>query len=281
MATRHAVTSSGVYKMQLFDDGISKALKGPKDAPASHYEANIKLTRSWIKKYPSSPLAFVLHARALDAYAMFFRGTGYANTVSPEAGAKHDKYARQAFKVLLDAREVASKDTSWHVALLSLGISLGMSKEEFLAIVADGIQKNPDDYRIYRTALEYFRPRWYGDIDQIDAFIRFAEAATKERYGAEIYSRLYSSIGETEFGHRLYIDSKIDWNTMKEGLELRSQRFPTAWNKNIHAYHACMAKDKAVTRKLLQEVGEARIEILWEPNGEAIFSGCRSWANKP
>ncbi len=274
-------TQSGAFKIQLFDDGIAAALRGPANADELHHLASIALTKTWISEYPKAPQAVVLHAQALSALAQYYRGSGYSNAVPPLAWAKFEEFNRQAGKVLTDAESYASLDTSWHATLINVARNLGWPRDVVLRIAADGIKRNPDDFRVYRNTVEYLLPRWYGDAYQLDTFIRVAERSTTERHGSEIYARLYSALAQVEYQHRLYKDSRVEWSKMKRGLEDWTSHFPTPWNYNIYAYHACIAEDKDTTKLLLAKIQDAPMMQMWNPNGRVTYSTCKSWVDEP
>jgi len=277
----HQRTPSGAFKIQQFDDGISAALRGPANAEEEFFLGNIALTKRWLVDHPNSPQAPVLHARALMALAQYYRGTGFASAVPPLAWANFEEFNKQAAKVLTDAEAVASVDTSWHATLLNVARNLGWPREVALRIAAEGIKRNSDDYRVYRNTVEFLLPRWHGDAYQLDSFIRVAERSTSDRHGSEIYARLYSAVAEAEYQHRLYKDSRVDWTRMKKGLEDWTAHFPTLWNYNIYAYHACIAEDKETTRILLGKIATSPMARIWNPNGQVTYSTCKRWADEP
>ena len=150
-----------------------------------------------------------------------------------------------------------------------------------MKVVSDGLARNPDDFRLYHYTLVYLLPKWRGSDSEVGAFIDSAARSTFERHGLEIYARLYSAAAQDQYKHRLFADSPVSWPKMKQGLEDWTSRFPTIWNLNIYAYFACLAKDKAATKVLLEKIGSARILDIWEPNSQVMLSTCQQFANAP
>jgi hypothetical protein len=144
-----------------------------------------------------------------------------------------------------------------------------------------GLKRNAADFRLYRNALEYFLPKWHGSAEAVDSFITNAVERAPPEYGLELYARLYSGTGESQFGRRLYVDSMIDWGRMKQGLNLWVKRFPTSWNKNIYAYHACIAGDKSLAKELLADIGDQPEWEIWQPGARSMFDSCTRWAANP
>lgn len=271
-------TSSGAFKMTLFFDGIANAKR---DATESELQADIARTLSWAKEPNASPLSHVLHAASLQSYAGYFRGSGFANTVPPQAWKVYEDYTNRAGQYLLANEAVASKSSTWHSRLLNIAKWSAWPSEIVDRLFEAGWQTNQGDYSLYVNTVEYFLPKWHGNALALDRFIRYAVAKAPPEYGAELYARLYSKVGESQFERRLYADSLVDWSAMREGLELWYKRFPTDWNLNIVAYHACIAGDKVLAKRLFNEIGTQPQWEIWQPRARATFDTCTRWAADP
>jgi hypothetical protein len=271
---RHQRTASGASKMGLFIDGLTEG----DAATEAVLQRDIARTERWAQAHPDSPLGYVLHAQALMAFGAHARGSGYANTVSPQGAVVFHEYEQRAGTYLSEHRAVASRTTSWHATMLNIGRNAGWSSEDLTRIFDEGIARNPLDYRLYAYREVALLPKWLGSASQLDAFIRDVSARAPAAYGMELYARLYSGAGEEQFRRKLYSDSMIDWTMMKVGLQAWVDHFPTAWNKNIFAYHACLAGDKSTARRLLDEIaGHPQWEI-WTPDAQLTFENCERWA---
>jgi hypothetical protein len=274
----HQRTSSGASKMSLFFDGIANYRLTTSEPQRKQ---DIEQTLGWVAANRDSPLAYVLHVGALYMYGGYFRGDGYANTVPPQAWKIYEEYVQKAGKFLLESKSVGSKSSSWYDSMIGTANLAGWPENVARGILEEAIGKYPADFRLYRDFLEYLSPRWHGNTHEIDKFINYATSKAPPDYGLEMYARLYSQVGENDLKRRLYSDSLIDWKKMKKGLDLWYKRFPTPWNKNILAYHACMAGDKKFTKQLLTEIGRNPVLDIWEPNSQATFDTCTIWANDP
>ncbi len=271
-------TPSGAFKMTLFQDGIGEAKR---DYDEEQFKQDIERTARWVATYKTSPLAYVLHANALSAYGGYFRGGGYANTVTPQAWKIYEEYVRKGEKVLRDNAWIADKDTSWHAAMLNFARRGDWPQDAVIGMFEAGMKKNPADPRLYFNMLEYVLPKWHGSVQAVDHFIRYVAERSPAAYGTEFYARLYSSAEQSQFGRRMYNDTLVDWKKMNEGLALWVQRFPTSWNRNIYAYHACIAGDKGQAKKLLAEIGAEPEWTVWEPSAKATYDTCVRWAADP
>jgi hypothetical protein len=271
-------TSSGAFKMTLFFDGIADAKRNTSE---TQRQQDIGRTQSWVTEHKTSPLAHVLHASALLSYGGYFRGNGFSNTVPPQAWKVYEEYNQKAAKYLLENEPVGSKSTIWHTWMLNIARLAGWPRDVVQRLFEDGIKTNPADYSLYANVLEYLLPRWHGDAQSVDTFIRYATPKAPPEYGPELYARLYAAAGQAHFERRLYTDSLVDWVRMREGLELWYEHFPTVWNKNVLAYHACIAGDKVLAKQVLSEIWEQPQWEIWEPSARATFDTCVRWAADP
>lgn len=271
-------TSSGATKILLFFDGIEEAQRA---LDGEQLQAEIARTRQWVDAAGEEPLPYILHASALLTYAQRIRGPGYANTVSPQAWKTYSEYVDRATKFLLDNGAVASRSTSWHTWLLNALRSSGARPEVVMSVFEAGVAKSPGDYRLYQFTLHHFLPKWYGDAQAVDAFIQKAVKVAPPEYGEEMYARLYSGAEQNQFGRTMYSESLVDWEQMKAGFVLWNKRFPTSWNTNIFAYHACIAGDKQLTKELLLQIGGAPEWAIWQSKAESTFLSCTKWASDP
>jgi hypothetical protein len=273
----HQRTSSGASRMGLFIDGLTEG----GDATEQVLQGDIARTERWAQAHPDSALGYVLHAQALMAYAGRVRGSGYANSVLPQTWVVYHDYMRRAGQYLRDHEAVASQTTSWHATMINIGRVEGWTPEVMGRLFEDGVAKNPTDYRLYSYMEVVLLPKWRGNVQELDTFIRNASAHAPAAYGMELYARLYSGAEEEQFQRGLYTDSLIDWSLMKAGLQAWVLHFPTAWNKNIFAYHACLAGDKQAAKPLFEEIAGQPEWDIWSPNAQVTFDACSHWVTDP
>jgi hypothetical protein len=274
-------TASGTFKVQLFDDGVAQAMRGGKDDGEDERRAWVRLTGDWLAANAKAPLAYLLHGHALMMHALYFRGAGDASAVVPQAMELFRKHAMEAAELLAANVGVAGEDTGWNVLMLGLGRWLGWPRDVMIRVFDDGLVKNAGDFRLYYVMENYFLPKSEGAAEALDEYINAVARRDPQGQGTELYARLYSRAAEDQFGHALYSASRVDWARMKQGLQDWTAHYPTAWNKNIFAYHACIAGDKLALASLLKELGSQVDVELWEPNGRVTYESCRRWMESP
>lgn len=271
-------TASGAFKMNLFFDGIANSKQ---DSTEVELQADIARTLSWASSRKDSPLFHVLHAAALQSYADYFRGGGFASTVPPQAWKIYEDYIKRAGQYLIENEAIAGKSSTWHAWMLNIARTSPWPVAVVERLFDGGWQVNSNDYSLYVNTLAYFLPKWHGDSSQLDRFIRYAVTKAPPEFGPELYARLYSSVGESQYERRLYTDSLVEWSLMRAGLELWYARFSTPWNKNIVAYHACIAGDKVLAKQLFQDIGAQPVWEIWQPRARVTFDTCTRWAADP
>ena len=188
---------------------------------------------------------------------------------------------QRAARYLLEHQTIASQTTSWHATMIVLGRDEGWALQDMARIFEDGIAREPADYRLYAYMSDALLPKWRGNAQLLDAFIRDVAKRAPTAYGMELYARLYSGAGEEQYHRLMYSQSLVDWSLMKAGFQAWTSHFPTAWNKNIFAYHACIAGDKPAAKALLDEIAGRPEWEIWTPNAQVTFDACVRWAADP
>jgi hypothetical protein len=277
------LTESGVSKLELFRIGLAR-VNGAAAKQTEPYLRELEaLTLQWANEHPRSALAHVLHAEVLAKHGWSYRGSGYVNTVTPQAMEQFEAYLRRAVAYLEAHADVAMTDSSAHVLLLEIGRGLGWDRKQLDAISQAGLKLAPYDLELYFDMLTSLLPKWYGDgaARALDDYIRRVTERTKADYGTGMYARLYSAAAEQQFSNRLFEDSYADWPTMKRAYEDMHARYPNSpARRNHYAYMACLAKDRPTLLALLAELGPKLDASQWGQNGERTLEVCQRWAQE-
>jgi hypothetical protein len=273
------IEPSGISQISLFRKGLYLVLNNKVDnAEAYHKELDI-LTLQWANEHPKSAFAHALHAESLVRHAWSYRGGGYVNDVPPEAWKDFEAYLRRAADYINAHAEVTLTDSYAHEVLLEIGRGLGFRREQMLAIAEDGLKRNPDDTNLYFEVLGSLLPKWGGSPRMVDDFIKRATEQTRDRFGQGMYTRLYLTAADDQFGHLLFQNSYADWDKMKQGFEDLMARYPDSPSRlNSYAYMACLAKDKDTFLKQFAKIEKRIDRELWGTNPERSVEGCRRWA---
>lgn len=83
------------------------------------------MTLAWVRQRPQTPLVHWLRAQALSKRAWEARGSGFANTVAPQAWADFRRHLEAAVQHLARASAVSLQDSSAYRELIAAGRGLG------------------------------------------------------------------------------------------------------------------------------------------------------------
>lgn len=271
-------TASGRSKLVLFRRGLGRVMNGPERAIDAYFVQMEALTLQWAQARPASALAHVLHAAALVAHAWSYRGSGYANTVPPEAWRDFERYIAKATDYLAKHEAVALSSSSGHVELLNLGKARGWQPAALWSIAQAGLARNVDDEGLYRDMLTAVLPKWGGSTVLVDRVINDIAKLTAPLHGDIYYSRMYAWAADAEFHHQIFKDTGASWPRMKAGYEQMLVRYPAPVNVNSLAYFACLARDKPALIDLLERIGPKPHLDVWGKNASRTFETCKRFA---
>jgi hypothetical protein len=274
-------SADGVSELSQFRKGVAIVFDYKVKNPESYMKELDAITLQWARQHPASGLAHALHARALIAHAHSYRGGTYAKDVPPEAWAPYNDYLNQAATYLKDHADAALTDSYAHTILIDIGRSLGWERKQLAAILEAGLARNPEDDGLYFAMLEGLLPKWGGDAEVIDAYIRHVAEQTRARLGWGMYTRLYDTVADGQYGTALFENSHADWGKMKQGYEDLLAKHPgSAKRLNRYAFMACVAKDKQAFLRVIDQVGTNLRTDEWGSNPERAVETCRRWATQ-
>jgi hypothetical protein len=212
----------------------------------------------------------------LSGYAWKFRGGGYAHKVPKEAWKPFKENLRIAHDYMINNKDIASTDPHWYVVTAHIKKGLGESNREFETFISEGLNKFPDYYELYFAAIDYLAPKWHGDKVEIERFANNAVERTKKEYGMGVYARIYWYASQTQYDERLFIESNVVWDKMRQGIFDIIERYPDSWNVQNFAFFSCLAQDKVTTRGLFDRMTGPMIKRAWKKN--EYYQYCKKFA---
>ena len=270
-----ARTSSGVWKLTMFYEGISSGFDVDRKDDAFWFTWE-KFAKKWVELYPKSATARLASARMLLNRGWSYRGPGYANAVEPQNWKPFHEYTQKARSYLETYKEIASDDPYWYNMMAVIAYQQSWPEVEFSKLMHEGLERYPSFYQIYFEAMNYYAPKWGGDAALIEKFAREALDRTKLTEGFGMYARIYWAASQLQYHERLFIDSMADWSVMKRGIDDVLGKYPDEWNVNNFAKLACLAHDKAKTAELINRINASPLVQAW--GSKSIFQACRNWA---
>lgn len=269
-------TESGLWKLTLFYSGINRIAMDTRTSERL-WQSTGKAADDWAAAAPQDPTPWVAQAKFHISRAWQYRGGDWARNVPEQNMAAFHQELQQAESLLLRHKDIASKDPEWYRCMLIVANGLDWDRARFASLMDEATQRHPYYYEIYFVALEYLTPRWHGSHKDIDDFISFAVSRTRAREGNGLYARIYWLASQIEYGDRLAIDSLMDWQRMKPGINDVLARYPDQWNINNFARFACLAGDRDMTRTLVMKM-ETHIAEGWGDIGMTGYADCLNWA---
>jgi len=211
---------------------------------------------------PASAFAPVLAAMQVHTAAWRARGEGYASTVTREGWALFNERNAKAWKMMLACKSTSQRLPLWYEQAIRIGNDADVPQRELDALFKEGIERFPGYHSIYFTYARQFSPRWGGDYEAADEFIRGQVSAKHNREGETLYARLYWLLDQFGSGDADFFDeSLVDWRRMRAGFELLMKQYPaSAWNQANFVAFACRANDATTYWQLRKQVDVAAFQ---------------------
>jgi hypothetical protein len=278
---RHLRTASGLWVNGLVFNGIERVANTRAAKDDAAWDRLEVVARRWIARYPQSASAKIALAEIMQNRAWFYRGGGYASTVSDARFEAFYRQIAEAKRYQLEIRPQAAIDPNWYLQMLAiLRVERGGQPEEFERMFAQAIAAFPDYYPIYFEAVTYYLPKWHGDLFEIERYARSVMQGRDERTGKMLYARIYWYVAQGDLKANLFRRSAVSWSDMRDGFDVILAEFPDAWNYNNYAHFACLQGDRATMRKLFgRPQGFDVVEAAWDAPEQA--QRCREQANDP
>ena len=244
----------GRFQLQLVTSGISDLFDVTEKSDESLQEA----LAAYLRARPESAFAPILPAIQLRAAAWRARGDGYASEVTPEGWKLFSERNRRAWKSMLAVRSRSSLLPTWYEQAIAIGMDTGINADELRILFDEGIARFPGYYPIYTAFARGLSPRWGGNYEDADAFVRAQVAAKSNPEGEVLYTRLYWNIDRFGgYGLDFFEESLVNWSRMRAGFEALLQKYPDKLNRASFAMYACRAGDGPTYLKLRKDVQES------------------------
>lgn len=214
-----------------------------------------ELIKLWKLSHPASPTPNVVLAGRYFAQAWAARGSGFANSVSDDAWKAFRENLDKSRMVLLEAQPGADVDPEWYARMAQIGLGLGDRRSRFMAVIEEGMKREPTYYKLYNVAFLYLLPKWHGSAEDAEAWARTAAERTRETEGNSIYARIYASHLREEDAQSVIRNFTIDWPRMKRGINelLTGYTEPEMAMRLLRL--SCAAKDAEQVTSIWKQLG--------------------------
>jgi hypothetical protein len=234
--------------------------------------------REWAAARGNDSYAPLAQAIATHAEGWNARGSGYGNTVSPEAWQIYRKKLEEADALLESSSPRLRQMGPWHMEKLRLAFESQQAKPAPITLLKTAAHAWPEYLPLYTVAMNYVSPKWGGSFEQVDAIARFALEQTRQSHGAAMYALAYERHLRLnpDSSHTLG-DTAVDWELMKQAFrDVEARAKAPAWTARNFAGFACQMRDRDEARRLYALYDRQNPGAATETNDP-----CRSFATSP
>lgn len=269
-------SQEGSYAACLFARGLARKRQGEELAD---FEAKLAKTLEWTRRRPESPLAHAIHVEALVDLAWFYRGGGYANTVSEQSFEEFNAKLNEALAYTQAHLDVMRKESFYTRPLLAVLRGLNVGVEQQMEMARKAMRNEPGDECIYLRVVDSLVPKWGAGPEQLEAWVRESMRGLPEAAALMRYARLYDSAAANGYQQSLFKGSLARWPLMRDGLRQILHESPDSrhW-KNRLAYFACMVSDREVAEPALEAIEADPKFDAWGSAGQRTYQACKRWA---
>jgi hypothetical protein len=242
------------------------------EEPDSVWLARQNAIKAWVEARPESITARVALAKHLIDYAWKARGSGFANTVSNEAERQFEDRLQQAGSVLSKAKDIKGRCPVYWTTLMTVGLGLGMAKDQETRIFQKAAEAYPDYTQIYVQRAYYLLPRWYGDKGEWVADL----TKTADKLGGEKGDILYAQVAWSLHGFssekNIFTENEaLSWERVDRGWDALEKEFPDSLEATlIHGLMAGLAGDREKAKKCLMKT-EGKVTLsVWDSKEEFV-----------
>jgi hypothetical protein len=255
--------ADGSWRLVTFHNAFTATFLRPGD-----WQEALDEVREWRLAKPNSRGAILAEALYWLQYAYLARGSGYANSVTPEGWRLFKERLLKADAILRENKALAGSSPLWARFWLEVALGLDVPRQQMLEMFMEASKDGALYYPRYTAMANALTPRWGGSWELVDRFIREAAATTAATEGFSLYARVYWTVREQHpVTFELFRDSRASWPDMKRSFEDLMRAYPhSALIANNFAATACMADDKETFRALRLKIGKAITRESWPTN---------------
>jgi hypothetical protein len=246
----------------------------------SNPEDHIAQLKAWTAARPQSITAHVALAGAYLGYAWAARGTGFADTVTPEGWALFYARSAEAKRILDDAANLTPMCPQWFQEMQAVARAQGWDRPRTAALFAQAIKFEPEHLQFYINYADYLLPKWYGQDGDTAAFAKQIGDSFGGAKGDLFYFKIGSIALDSDASHLGWASaSHLDWARLQRGHQVLLERDGTNnYDMNSFARLAWGFNDAATAKRTFAQIGDRWAIYFWKTR--ARFDEARDWANK-
>jgi hypothetical protein len=288
---------AGVNDFKATLERTSKALRlvadmaNEPDVPPSEWGAVCELIDNIFDTYPDGPdeairmwlpqferrmpktHALTLKGKLYVRWAWRARGTGFANTVTPEGSRLMQERLAVAEAALDEAWRLDNTNVDAATAMIGVELGQGKGRDRMELWFKRAITADPDQIGAYVAKLQYLEPKWYGSEKELLAFGR--ECLRSNRWLTkvpEVTSYVHSQLAHYTSGNwrpdedDAYYHRPGVWQdlkTMYGGFLSADRDLDVTLLRNNYAHDACLAGAYADAAEMFKLIGDYWDSRTW------------------
>ena len=263
--------ANGSWKIYQFYESLGCR----SDEPESMWQLHSRIHENWDAAKPHSITARVAHADFFTEYAWHARGTGYSNKVTKEGWRLFGERLTKAEELLNKSAEFEPKCPMWWRVRMTVARGQGWSWDDYERLFQEAKAFEPGFWSYDIAKATYLLPRWHGQPGEWEYALGLEIDQRKGGLGLETYTRVVDAM--QSYYTNIFRESKVSWPLTRDGFELMRQRYPNSVEiLSDYCWLACLAEDRALARKLFDELGGRMVAAIW--SDQKNFQNYRQWA---
>jgi hypothetical protein len=260
----------GGWKLQVFYQALDQ--REPNDAATVEHLTHIE---HWMAAKPDSITARVAAAQSLHQWAWLARGSGLADTVTPEMAKLFFARIERDEEVLKAAEKMQPMCPQWYSEMMTVGLAEGWDRAKMQDMFDRATQFEPGYLSFYRDFANYLLPKWEGHPGDAAAFAKTAADRVGGDEGDLIYFEFATVV--IKRGNGGIPTKQMDWERIKRGARVLGKDYgQSRTTVNQFAFMAWKYRDAAVAGPLFAEIGERWAPGVWKEKEN--YTLAREWA---
>jgi rhomboid protease GluP len=244
--------------------GLTSGLYALFASPGFNWDRAFRTTAAWRLNLPDSGHSELVEILVLDAWAWEARGSGYADSITPQGWAMYRLRSEMAAVALEEISNRSAAHPLWHEMTLRNALDRSRGADEIRALFDVAHDRFPEYWPLHRQMLRALMPRWGGSYAKVDAFINNMYAAAPSESSYETYATLYWMYSNLEGDINIFEDANANWTDMKIGFEGLLAKHPSSdYIANGFARFACLAGDKEAYKGMRKRIGTRVSASAW------------------
>jgi tetratricopeptide (TPR) repeat protein len=175
---------------------------------------------------PTNPIAPIIQGQFLVDDAWNARGSGWANTVTPDGWRLFGERLDKAETLLTDAYSKNPNEQALCRVMMTVVLGRQEPHDQMEAWFQRGIKLDPGYYSIYMAKRWYLLPRWYGSAEDVWKF--GLECADTNNYDAKIPLVLIEAIDDAGRDDPVVYERPDIWGPVEKTFRAYLDKYPDA-----------------------------------------------------